>query len=588
MIRNKVLWFSLLLSLFLHFVGLFWVRQWWLEEVDEEVFRARLLAIPPRFEPKRLGASKPIELPQQQMEYLTTEANPQELEEMGLEVRALPRSRAIVERPPNELEEVGMGAKSSTPILAREEMSSPTQMEFVDSLGIEAMELLRLIDLARANRDHGMVVPDMRSVRDLVGYLNITRLQLYGAGSDTAGAIDALARYLRDQTGLLVQMRDAQYHYFLSEHLLKDPIHFLFQGGGLQAYDPEYLTRFSEEEYELLGRYLRQGGFLFIEGYNRFLREMTEHLAQILGEDGRIYELPPTHPIYHAFYSFPSGFPGEQKGRLMDVEGPAWDYPEYQARETAEIERQNAFNPFFQEQETEPLPPPLGLWGVEVDGELVAVFSDLRLYTQWTGAIDPVTGDPVEATPSLSAATNVVVYALTRPSGLTVKRARPVWAQVRPDVPLSFAPEAEGREDFVAVDDSDLFDALDGALALLRSPLGDPIGRGGVEVVVDGNYTLALLQRQRNGLLLHNVPVGTHWIEVRYQGQSKQLEVNLAGGKVTTVVFGINRIAFFSQLRLKIQTEEIGVSHWLGSFADFQIEEVFLSDEEKVLLKPLD
>ena len=41
-------------------------------------------------------------------------------------------------------------------------------------------------------------------------------------------------------------------------------------GGGLIAYRDEVLTMFSLEEKALLGRYLREGGFLFIEGNNRF------------------------------------------------------------------------------------------------------------------------------------------------------------------------------------------------------------------------------------------------------------------------------------------------------------------------------
>jgi hypothetical protein len=80
------------------------------------------------------------------------------------------------------------------------------------------------------------------------------------------------------------------------------------------------------------------------------------------------------------------------------------------------------------------------------------------------------------------------------------------------------------------------------------------------------------------------MPAGLHWIEVRYQGESKQVEVDLAGGKVTTLVFGINRIAFISQLRLSIQEEQVGLLQWLSSFTDLEMQEIFLSDEEKVLL----
>ncbi len=564
---------------------LFWVRQWWREEVENEVFRARL-AVPPKFEPKRLGSSEPVQFPKREMEYLATEARMRKLREMGLDVHALPPSEIVIERPDDVLEEVGMGAKSSIPILAQEEIASPTQQAFIDTMGSDAMDLLRLIDMARANKDHGMVVPDLSSLRDLMGYLNVTRLRVYGAGSDTAGALDALARYLRDHTGLLVQTRQAQYDYFLSDHLLKDPIHFLFQGGGLTPYDPDRFTYFSEEEYELMERYLRQGGFFYIEGRNRFLQEMAEHMKHILGDDGKIFELPTSHPIYYSFYGYPSGFPGEVKGRTLDVEGDAWHYPDYQARDAVELSLLNSnVDPAQLAQTQESIPPPLGLWGVELDGELVAILSDLRLYTRWTGAIDPVTEQAVETGPPLQAATNVVVYALTRDAGLTIKRARPLWQQSRPNVSVSFSePDDPSREPFDFVDDSDLMDELDGTLALVRAPLGESIGKGGMEVVVDGGYSLELLQRQKHGLLLRNVPAGSHWVEVRYQGESKQVEVDLAGGKVATLVFGINRIAFMSQMRLSVQEEQVGLLQWLSSFNDLQMQEIFLSDEERAML----
>ena len=49
-------------------------------------------------------------------------------------------------------------------------------------------------------------------------------------------------------------------------------------------------------------------------------------------------------------------------------------------------------------------------------------------------AVDGAGQEPVPApkTPFLRAATNVVVYALTRPRGLTLKRALPAWRITRP------------------------------------------------------------------------------------------------------------------------------------------------------------
>ena len=68
-----------------------------------------------------------------------------------------------------------------------------------------------------------------------------------------------------------------------------------------------------------MGRYLREGGFLFIEGNNRFLREMAGHLRSVLGADGVLAPLPLSHMLYHSFYEFGGGFPGEDKARVANV-----------------------------------------------------------------------------------------------------------------------------------------------------------------------------------------------------------------------------------------------------------------------------
>ena len=112
--------------------------------------------------------------------------------------------------------------------------------------------------------------------------MNFTQLRVYGAGSGR-GALDALSRYLRDHTHLLARVRDETYEYFLSEQLLKDPVHFFFED-TLSAYDPNVLTKFSPEEKALLGRYLREGrASLVIEGTNRYLREMKDPPARDFG-----------------------------------------------------------------------------------------------------------------------------------------------------------------------------------------------------------------------------------------------------------------------------------------------------------------
>ena len=275
--------------------------------------------------------------------------------------------------------------------LEREKMISPSSLGLADSMGIASMDLLRLEDMARANKDHAAVIRSQATRRDLSGYVNFTQLRVYGASSGR-GKLDALSRYLRDHTHLLARVRDKTYEYFLSEQLLKDPVHFLFED-SLSAYDENVLTKFSPEEKALLGRYLREGGFLFIEGTgrrtNRYLREMIGHLREILGPEARVAPIPTSHPIYHSFYEFGGGFPGEDKSRIEDVgDNPSWYYPvnnrygvlALQEAEEATFSGASALST--------DLPPPEGLWGVELDGELVAVLSDLWLGNYWLASFN--------------------------------------------------------------------------------------------------------------------------------------------------------------------------------------------------------
>lgn len=98
-----------------------------------------------------------------------------------------------------------------------------------------------------------------------------------------------------------------------------------------------------------------------------------------------------------------------EKGRFALVPGADWDYP-------ANRDGAAALS--------------LGVWGIEIDGELAVVLNDGVLLRNW----DPDMGAaeaqaqgrdlPIKR-PRLMAATNVVVYALTRPHGLALRQGGP-------------------------------------------------------------------------------------------------------------------------------------------------------------------
>ena len=569
---------AFLLSLLLHLLGLFLIGPLWEEEQEVRAFRARL-TYRPRFEPPPRLPVASINLPAVEMEYLESQRTVPKVAEA--EPGLPPPPQAGVVPLPETASPVVPEFKpvSPAPKLALESRPSPTALESrpsptalgrVDTVESEAMELLRVEDLARAERsrveaEKAAIIPDLRSRRDISGFVTFTTLYLDGVSN---AGLDRLARYMRDHTRIFAQVRHRSERCFLSEQLLLYPIHFMYPGKGgstpdllwkwrtlegstysysasdmIEQSNTERFTYFSEEKLELLGRYLRSGGFLYVEGpsiepavrgeqMQWWLNEMIVHVHDALFPDGRYFQLPPTHPIYHAFFDLS---PREQKTRLLDVPVPAWYF-----REGAKDWP--------------------GLWGVELDGELVAVFNDTRLR-------------PDESAYGLKMMTNIVVYALSREGGLTRRRAQPAWKQPRPQIPL------QTTEAFRAEDD-DIYAELGASLALVSAPLGSRIDDSGLRLRIDGSFSLELLRSPGHAVLLHNLPSGRHRIELDYGGTNQQLGIDLAGGHVLTARLSLKRLFFFEQVRLRTQREQIPVEDWLGRFSDLEVEEVFLDEEE--------
>lgn len=574
--RHKTAYCCLLASLLLHLTALFLGDFLWRGDLDAESFRVRLARVPPQFKPRRLTPLPRLDLEalSVEMEYLRADQPAVDVRDPNLEQEATPPE---IEAPtvPLALREIAVGAKEETPILAREKMIEPSSLGLADSMGVASMDLLRIEDMARANKDHAAIIPSQATRRDLAGYVNFTQLRVYGASSGR-GALDALSRYLRDHTHLLAQVRDQTYKFFLSEQLLKDPIHFLFED-TLSAYDPNVLTKFSEEEKVLLGRYLREGGFLFIDGTNRYLREMKEHLREILGAEARLAPIPTSHPLYHSFYEFGSGFPGEDRSRSEYVEGNrSWYYPTNNRNDLVAVQQEQvavAPGAASEQQDAEALDPSEGLWGVEIEGDLVAVLSDLGFEGKWRAIFNTEAESTQPATYALMAGTNILVYALTRKSGITPQLPPPTWMPgQRPVAEVQEAPAAT----ITAAADESLFDDLDAWLALVLAPIGNEITED-LAVRLDGRYSLELLKRGYQGLLFHNLPAGPHWVELSYGGQTQQVEVDLQGGEVTTLTFALNRFAFVVRLRLQEQEERADWARWSAAFADLDVEEIYLA-----------
>jgi hypothetical protein len=130
--------------------------------------------------------------------------------------------------------------------------------------------------------------------------LTIAQLQ-YGGGGDwyaNPSGLPNLMREIRARTGLRVGERPLQLK-ITDPNLWTQPYIYMTGHGNV---------RFTEEEVQILRRYLSAGGFLHADdnyGMNEsFRREMKR-----IFPDNELVELPPSHPIYHVLYDFPQGLP---------------------------------------------------------------------------------------------------------------------------------------------------------------------------------------------------------------------------------------------------------------------------------------
>ena len=298
-----------------------------------------------------------------------------------------------------------------------EARSIPDDLQQAATSDSDQLDLLRLRDMSRADQKRSVAIADEDAPGGLYGYVNFTPLALAGAGS-AGPQLYNLARFMREYTSIHARVRPRSPHrQFTSRALLEDPVHFLLQGlprpradssrvaeehrhpfGRGAPYLPDHLTDLSPTELHLLGDYLRGGGLLYIEGGPPYLGEMFAHLRRAFDDSVHIVRLPASHPVYHAYYHFESGFPGEHK------------------------ESDSTF--------VLPRGYPLGLWGVEVDGEVAAIFSDLPLFGSLHLPANYFKEAVARSRPPLNALANIVAYGLTRSRGMTARKPLPLWARL--------------------------------------------------------------------------------------------------------------------------------------------------------------
>ncbi len=135
----------------------------------------------------------------------------------------------------------------------------------------------------------------------------------YGGGGDwyaNPSALPNLLAAIRERTALQVANRPVQLR-------LTDP--------DLRDYPYLYLTghgniRFSDEELDILRRYLREGGFLHADD-NYGLDSSFRREIKRLFPDRELVEVPLDHPVYSVFYDFPAGLPKVHEHDGLPAEG---------------------------------------------------------------------------------------------------------------------------------------------------------------------------------------------------------------------------------------------------------------------------
>lgn len=596
--RHRVILPYLLLSVVVHLLAVSFIADWRQRAIDNKAFEARLMQVV-RFEPRRLVAQHPVATARTEMEYRPAEVAERPMEEATL-IEA-PPPLEVVPEPVVSIRTIDVATREDTFRAERAEDVTRVlaqMLESRDSLRRQSFDLMRIQDLAQG-RERAVVLVDPTSRRHITGFINLTRLRLRGAGGGpliridalppTGGSgLEALARFMRDHTDLLVQVRPEAAESVVDPLLMEDPVHFLIEGGGLTLIEDWPLLQLTTLERDFLEAYMRQGGLLFFEGRSRFNSQVVELLEELLGSDAGIRPLPVDHPIYRAFYTFPAGFPGENKSQwdyLADIPG-SWVYPDRQYADLlpAPINGPANLDPNLGLSDDSGIDP-LGLWGVSLGDTLVAVVSDLDLHTRWFGSLSQNEDIAIDSAPALYTGVNLIVHALTRKGTVARSRALPAWRRTRPRVgPVALSVDSlHLGSDQV---DPGLYGALDASIALVRAPLGTSLGAAGVAVRVDGRYRIDVLRASRNGLLLHNLEPGDHWIELEYAGQVEGIEVILHGGLVATVTFGVSRLAMLRSVHLEVQSAQVAAAAWRTTFSDLDMEEVFLKEDDDFPMPP--
>lgn len=130
--------------------------------------------------------------------------------------------------------------------------------------------------------------------------ITVARLE-YGGGGDWYANPSSLVNLLeavRDRTGIPVAARETTVR--LLDPTLPDHPYLYMTGHGR--------VRFTPAERTALRAYLEAGGFLHADDNYGLDESFREEMARVF-PDLELREIPPDHPVFHAFYDLPGGLP---------------------------------------------------------------------------------------------------------------------------------------------------------------------------------------------------------------------------------------------------------------------------------------
>lgn len=372
------------------------------------------------------------------------------------------------------------------------------------------LDLLRVQDLD-IGRDRAVMLMDSDDRRNLSGYLNITLVNFQGATFYDM-AIPNLVHYLNAKTRIVAQITGERIE--LSSRALFE-VPFLYMTGR------DLPISFTKVELEHLGRYLREGGFAFIEDIGRRMRgtpfdqQMRSVLREALGSDAKFFVLPKDHPIYHSYYDFYDGPP---------LGGDVWDYERKKPLQAGNVDY---------------------LEGIEIEGRLAVLFSDVNVSWYWGSRY----AEGRER--GLQFGVNIIAYALTQAGGIA-RRIATLPKPVR-----SYEQD------------------VDGYLSVFLGKSAEEVNLGKVKVFLDDRELEGVFDETGYvGFVVGGLSGGKRRVEVRYEDYSAATEVVLKGGYVVAMTFGLDRLAFVRGLWVREDGEYETYGDWKARYAKLHIREI--------------